>query len=126
MERLERVLGWMDNPGDGVDAKRPTDRLHAWEPELFGECFSIKELATICNFDPRSLTKWIKESPVRAPVAAFPILCDAKGEVVRLEDGTRFAIIERGGKGRGKATLLRRVLEGGKGLVAFIPSYVTN
>jgi hypothetical protein len=121
----ERLFGWLyDSHTKG--AVTPTDRPHAWEPELFGDEIGIDELAKILHSTPRNITKWAMASTLEPPVGAYALLLDAKGEVLRLEGGTRIAIFKRGSKGKGNSNVFRKVLEGGNGGGFAVPKFLTN
>ncbi len=112
MAFAERLIRWLHSP-DSKAAITPTDRPHAWEPELFGDEIGIDELAKILNSTSRNITKWAKASTCEPPAGAYALLLDAKGQVLRLADGSRIAIIRRGSKGKGNSNIFRQVLEGG-------------
>lgn len=123
MAFAERLTSWLAS-SDSKAAMNPTDRPHAWEPELFGDEIGIDELAKILHSTPRNITKWAKASTFEPPPGAYSLLLDAKGQVLRLAGGTRIAIIKRGSKGKGNSNIFRKVLEGGNGCVFFIPDYL--
>jgi len=119
----ERLIRWLHSP-DSKAAITPTDRPHAWEPELFGDEIGIDELAKILNSTSRNITKWAKASTQLPPPGAYALLLDAKGQVLRMADGSRIAIIRRGSKGKGNSNIFRKVLEGGKGGGFKVPKYL--
>ena len=125
MEFAERLFGWLYDPHT-KGAIIPADRPHAWEPELFGDEIGIDELAKILHSTPRNITKWAMASTLEPPVGAYALLLDAKGEVLRLEGGTRIAIFKRGSKGKGNSNVFRKVLEGGNGGGFVVPKFLTN
>ena len=125
MEFAERLFGWLYDPNT-KGAIIPADRPHAWEPELFGDEIGIDELAKILHSTPRNITKWAMASTLEPPVGAYALLLDAKGEVLRLEGGTRIAIFKRGSKGKGNSNVFRKVLEGGNGGGFVVPKFLTN
>ena len=123
MEFAERLFGWLyDSHTKG--AVTPTDRPHAWEPELFGDEIGIEELAKILHSTPRNITKWAMASTLEPPPGAYALLLDAKGQVLRLAGGTRIAIFKRGSKGKGNSNIFRKVLEGGNGGGFSVPDYL--
>jgi hypothetical protein len=119
----ERLIRWLHSP-DSKAAITPTDRPHAWEPELFGDEIGIDELAKILNSTSRNITKWAKASTCDPPAGAYALLLDAKGQVLRLADGSRIAIIRRGSKGKGNSNIFRKVLAGGNGGGFQVPKYL--
>jgi len=119
----ERLIRWLHSH-DSKAAITPTDRPHAWEPELFGDEIGIDELAKILNSTSRNITKWAKASTQLPPPGAYALLLDAKGQVLRMADGSRIAIIRRGSKGKGNSNIFRKVLEGGKGGGFKVPKYL--
>jgi hypothetical protein len=119
----ERLISWLHSP-DSKAAITPTDRPHAWEPELFGDEIGIDELAKILNSTSRNITKWAKASTLVPPLGAYAVLLDAKGQVLRLADGSRIAIIRRGSKGKGNSNIFRKVLAGGNGGGFEVPKYL--
>jgi len=119
----ERLIRWLHSP-DSKAAITPTDRPHAWEPELFGDEIGIDELAKILNSTSRNITKWAKASTCEPPAGAYALLLDAKGQVLRLADGSRIAIIRRGSKGKGNSNIFRKVLAGGNGGGFQVPKYL--
>jgi len=119
----ERLIRWLHSP-DSKAAITPTDRPHAWEPELFGDEIGIDELAKILNSTSRNITKWAKASKCEPPAGAYALLLDAKGQVLRLADGSRIAIIRRGSKGKGNSNIFRKVLAGGNGGGFQVPKYL--
>jgi len=119
----ERLIRWLHSP-DSKAAITPTDRPHAWEPELFGDEIGIDELAKILNSTSRNITKWAKASTQLPPPGAYALLLDAKGQVLRLADGSRIAIIRRGSKGKGNSNIFRQVLAGGNGSGFLVPKYL--
>jgi len=119
----ERLIRWLNSP-DSKAAITPTDRPHAWEPELFGDEIGIDELAKILNSTSRNITKWAKASTCEPPAGAYALLLDAKGQVLRLADGSRIAIIRRGSKGKGNSNIFRKVLAGGNGGGFQVPKYL--
>ena len=123
MAFAERLIRWLHSP-DSKAAITPADRPHAWKPELFGDEIGIDELAKILNSTPRNITKWAKASTFEPPPGAYALLLDAKGQVLRLEGGSRIAIIKRGGRGKGHSNIFRKVLEGGKGGGFNVPKYL--
>lgn len=123
MEFAERLFGWLYDPHT-KGAIIPADRPHAWEPELFGDEIGIDELAKILHSTPRNITKWAMASTLEPPVGAYALLLDAKGEVLRLEGGTRIAIFKRGSKGKGNSNVFRKVLEGGNGGGFAVPKFL--
>ena len=123
MAFAERLTSWLAS-SDSKAAITPTDRPHAWELELFGDEIGIEELAKILNSTPRNITKWAKASALEPPPGAYALLLDAKGQVLRLEGGTRIAIFKRGSKGKGNSNIFRQVLEGGNGGAFFVPDYL--
>jgi len=125
VEFAERLFGWLYDPHT-KGAIIPADRPHAWEPELFGDEIGIDELAKILHSTPRNITKWAMASTLEPPVGAYALLLDAKGEVLRLEGGTRIAIFKRGSKGKGNSNVFRKVLEGGNGGGFVVPKFLTN
>ena len=122
MEFAERLFGWLYDPHT-KGAIIPADRPHAWEPELFGDEIGIDELAKILHSTPRNITKWAMASTLEPPVGAYALLLDAKGEVLRLEGGTRIAIFKRGSKGKGNSNVFRKVLESGNGGGFVVPKF---
>ena len=125
MEFAKRLFGWLyDSHTKG--AVTPTDRSHAWEPELFGDEIGIDELAKILHSTSRNITKWAMDSTLEPPAGAYALLLDAKGQVLRLAGGTRIAIIKRGSKGKGHSNVFRKVLEGGNGGGFVVPNFLTN
>ena len=125
MAFAERLTSWLASP-DSKAAITPTDRPHAWELELFGDEIGIEELAKILNSTPRNITKWAKASALEPPPGAYALLLDARGQVLRMGDGTRIAIIKRGSKGKGHSNVFRKVLEGGNGGGFVVPNFLTN
>ena len=123
MAFAERLFGWLYDPHT-KGAITPTDRPHAWEPELFGDEIGIDELAKILHSTPRNITKWVKASTFEPPPGAYALLLDAKGQVLRLAGGTRIAIFKRGSKGKGNSNIFRKVLEGGNGGGFNVPNYL--
>ena len=123
MAFAERLFRWLASP-DSKAAITPTDRPHAWEPELFGDEIAIEELAKILHSTPRNITKWVKASTFEPPPGAYALLLDAKGQVLRLAGGTRIAILKRGSKGKGNSNIFRKVLEGGNGGGFNVPNYL--
>ena len=123
MAFVERLFRWLASP-DSKAAITPTDRPHAWEPELFGDEIGIEELAKILHSTPRNITKWAMASTLEPPAGACALLLDARGQVLRLGDGTRIAIIKRGSKGKGNSNVFRKVLEGGNGGGFNVPNYL--
>ena len=123
MAFAERLIRWLHSP-DSKAAITPTDRPHAWEPELFGDEIGIDELAKILNSTSRNITKWAKASTQLPPPGAYALLLDAKGQVLRLADGSRIAIIRRGSKGKGNSNIFRKVLAGGNGGGFQVPKYL--
>ena len=123
MAFAERLIRWLHSP-DSKAAITPTDRPHAWEPELFGDEIGIDELAKILNSTSRNITKWAKASTCDPPAGAYALLLDAKGQVLRLADGSRIAIIRRGSKGKGNSNIFRKVLAGGNGGGFQVPKYL--
>lgn len=123
MAFAERLFRWLHSP-DSKAAITPTDRPHAWEPELFGDEIGIDELAKILNSTSRNITKWAKASKCEPPAGAYALLLDAKGQVLRLADGSRIAIIRRGSKGKGNSNIFRKVLAGGNGGGFQVPKYL--
>ena len=123
MAFAERLIRWLHSP-DSKAAITPTDRPHAWEPELFGDEIGIDELAKILNSTSRNITKWAKASKCEPPAGAYALLLDAKGQVLRLADGSRIAIIRRGSKGKGNSNIFRKVLAGGNGGGFQVPKYL--
>ena len=123
MAFAERLIRWLHSP-DSKAAITPTDRPHAWEPELFGDEIGIDELAKILNSTSRNITKWAKASTCEPPAGAYALLLDAKGQVLRLADGSRIAIIRRGSKGKGNSNIFRIVLAGGNGGGFQVPKYL--
>ena len=123
MEFAERLFGWLYDPHT-KGAIIPADRPHAWEPELFGDEIGIDELAKILHSTSRNITKWAMASTLEPPVGAYALLLDAKGEVLRLEGGTRIAIFKRGSKGKGNSNVFRKVLEGGNGGGFAVPKFL--
>ena len=123
MEFAERLVRWFASPNSKA-AITPTDRPHAWEPELFGDEIGIDELAKILNSTSRNITKWAKASTCEPPAGAYALLLDAKGQVLRLADGSRIAIIRRGSKGKGNSNIFRKVLAGGNGGGFQVPKYL--
>lgn len=123
MAFAERLIRWLHSP-DSKAATTPTDRPHAWEPELFGDEIGIDELAKILNSTSRNITKWAKASKCEPPAGAYALLLDAKGQVLRLADGSRIAIIRRGSKGKGNSNIFRKVLAGGNGGGFQVPKYL--
>jgi len=119
----ERLIRWLHSH-DSKAAITPTDRPHAWEPELFGDEIGIDELAKILNSTSRNITKWAKASTQLPPPGAYALLLDAKGQVLRMADGSRIAIIKRGSRGKGNSNIFRKVLEGGKGGGFNVPKYL--
>ena len=123
MAFAERLISWLSSP-DSKAAITTTDRPHAWEPELFGDEIGIDELAKILNSTSRNITKWAKASKCEPPAGAYALLLDAKGQVLRLADGSRIAIIRRGSKGKGNSNIFRKVLAGGNGGGFQVPKYL--
>ena len=123
MEFAERLFGWLYDPHT-KGAIIPADRPHAWEPELFGDEIGIDELAKILHSTPRNITKWAMASTLEPPAGACALLLDARGQVLRLGDGTRIAIIKRGSKGKGNSNVFRKVLEGGNGGGFAVPKFL--
>ena len=123
MEFAERLFGWLYDPHT-KGAIIPADRPHAWEPELFGDEIGIDELAKILNSTSRNITKWAMDSTLEPPAGAYGLLLDARGQVLRLGDGTRIAIIKRGSKGKGNSNVFRKVLEGGNGGGFAVPKFL--
>ena len=123
MEFAERLFGWLYDPHT-KGAIIPADRPHAWEPELFGDEIGIDELAKILNSTSRNITKWAMDSTLEPPAGAYGLLLDARGQVLRLGDGTRIAIIKRGSKGKGNSNIFRKVLEGGNGGGFAVPKFL--
>ena len=123
MAFAERLIRWLHSP-DSKAAITPTDRPHAWEPELFGDEIGIDELAKILNSTSRNITKWAKALTCEPPAGAYALLLDAKGQVLRLADGSRIAIIRRGSKGKGNSNIFRKVLAGGNGGGFQVPKYL--
>lgn len=123
MAFAERLISWLSSP-DSKAAITTTDRPHAWEPELFGDEIGIDELAKILNSTSRNITKWAKASTQLPPPGAYALLLDAKGQVLRLADGSRIAIIRRGSKGKGNSNIFRKVLAGGNGGGFQVPKYL--
>ena len=123
MAFAERLISWLHSP-DSKAAITPTDRPHAWEPELFGDEIGIDELAKILNSTSRNITKWAKASTLVPPLGAYAVLLDAKGQVLRLADGSRIAIIRRGSRGKGNSNIFRKVLSGGNGGGFQVPKYL--
>ncbi len=112
MAFAERLFKWLASPHSKA-AITPADRSHAWEPELFGEEITIEKLSMLLNSTSRNITKWARASTYEPPAGAYPLLLDAKGQVLRLANGSRIAIIRRGSKGKGNSNIFRQVLEGG-------------
>jgi len=123
MAFAERLISWFSSP-DSKAAITPTDRPHAWEPELFGDEITIEKLSILLNSTPRNITKWAKASTCEPPAGAYALLLDAKGQVLRLADGSRIAIIRRGSKGKGNSNIFRQVLEGGNSGAFCVPDYL--
>ncbi len=124
MAFAERLISWLHSP-DSKAAITPTDRPHAWEPELFGDEIGIEELAKILHSTSRNITKWAKASTLEPPPGAYALLLDAKGQVLRMANGSRIAIIKRGSRGKGNSNIFRQVLAGGSGgLFLEIPDYL--
>lgn len=123
MEFAERLFGWLYDPHT-KGAIIPADRPHAWEPELFGDEIGIDDLAKILNSTSRNITKWAMDSTLEPPAGAYALLLDARGQVLRLGDGTRIAIIKRGSKGKGHSNVFRKVLEGGNGGGFAVPKFL--
>ena len=123
MAFAERLFRWLAS-SDSKAAITPTDRSHAWEPELFGDEIGIEELAKILHSTSRNITKWAMASTLEPPAGAYGLLLDAKGQVLRLAGGTRIAIIKRGSKGKGNSNIFRKVLEGGNGGGFNVPNYL--
>ena len=123
MAFAERLFHWLASSYSKA-AITPTDRPHAWEPELFGDEIGIDELAKILNSTSRNITKWAKASTCEPPAGAYALLLDAKGQVLRLADGSRIAIIRRGSKGKGNSNIFRKVLAGGNGGGFQVPKYL--
>lgn len=123
MAFAERLFHWLAS-SDSKAAITPADRPHAWEPELFGDEIGIDELAKILHSTSRNITKWAKASTQLPPPGAYALLLDAKGQVLRMANGSRIAIIKRGGRGKGNSNIFRKVLEGGKGGAFWVPDYL--
>ena len=123
MAFAERLIRWLHS-AESKAAITPTDRPHAWEPELFGDEIGIDELAKILNSTSRNITKWAKASTCEPPAGAYALLLDAKGQVLRLADGSRIAIIRRGSKDTGNSNIFRKVLAGGNGGGFQVPKYL--
>jgi hypothetical protein len=119
----ERLISWLHSP-DSKAAITPTDRPHAWEPELFGDEIGIEELAKILHSTSRNITKWAKASTLEPPPGAYALLLDAKGQVLRMANGSRIAIIKRGSRGKGNSNIFRQVLAGGNGGGFQVPKYL--
>ena len=62
-------------------------------------------------------------STLEPPAGACALLLDARGQVLRLGDGTRIAIIKRGSKGKGNSNVFRKVLESGNGGGFVVPKF---
>ena len=123
MAFAERLTSWLAS-SDSKAAITPTDRPHACELELFGDEIGIDELAKILHSTPRNITKWAMASTLEPPAGACALLLDARGQVLRLGDGTRIAIIKRGSKGKGNSNVFRKVLEGGNGGGFAVPKFL--
>ena len=123
MAFAERLFDWLYDPHT-KGAIIPADRPHAWEPELFGDEIGIDELAKILHSTSRNITKWAMASTLEPPAGACALLLDARGQVLRLGDGTRIAIIKRGSKGKGNSNVFRKVLEGGNGGGFAVPKFL--
>jgi hypothetical protein len=76
------------------------------------------------NSTSRNITKWAKDSTQLPPPGAYALLLDAKGQVLRLANGSRIAIIKRGSKGKGNSNIFRQVLEGGNSGAFWVPDYL--
>jgi len=123
VEFPEHLVRWFASP-DSKAAITPTDRLHGWEPELFGDEIGIDELAKIFNSTSRNIIKWARASTYEPPAGTYSLLLDSKGQVLRLADGSRIAIIKRGSKGKGNSNILKKVLAGGSGGAFEVPKYL--
>lgn len=121
MEYAERLSRWFAS-SDSKAAIKPTVRFHAWEDQLFDDELTIEELSIILHSTPRNITKWAKASTYDPPVGAYTLLCDAKGQVLKLEDETRIAIIRRGCKGKGNSTIFKKCDK--EVFFEYLPSYI--
>jgi len=95
---------------------RSVDKSWASPCELTGLTFTADELGKRLGFLGRAIRGWVSTSCTEdGPDGSYKLLCDRKGKIYRDHTGTRFAILDKGGKGRSNNVTFCSVKPGGLG-----------
>jgi hypothetical protein len=103
--------------------KRSVDKSWASPYELTEFTFTADELGKHLGFSGRAIRDWVSTSCTEdGPNGSYKLLCDRKGKIYRDHAGTRFAILNKGGKGRSNNVTFCSVRPGGLGQIWDVPS----
>jgi hypothetical protein len=98
--------------------KRSVDKSWASPSELTEFTFTADELGKHLGFSGSAIRDWVSTSSTEdGPNGSYKLLCDRKGKIYRDNAGTRFAILNKGGKGRSNNMTFRSVKPGGLGQI---------